>query len=83
MVLVGQLMLINVLSPQDEEHEISLSLSDILVFGTRSSSEPHMGFQPNPKIAFSNWSHYLKANTYTNTIFLPREELSYETLIFR
>ena len=68
---------VTVFSPDDVEHEISLSLSDILVFGTGAASEPPMGFQPNPKLAFSDRSHYLTANTCTNTILLPREELNY------
>ena len=69
---------VTVFSPEDEENELSLSLSDILVFGTGASSELPMGFQPKPKIAFSDRSYYLTANTCTNTIFLPREELSYD-----
>ena len=63
--------------PEDEEQEISLSLSEVLVFGTGAASEPPMGFQRKPKIAFSERSRYLTANTCTNTIFLPREELNY------
>ena len=73
---------VTVFSPEDKEHEISLSLSDVLVFGTGAASEPPMGFQPKPKIAFSNRSRYLTANTCTNTIFLPREELGYNDFYY-
>ena len=68
---------VTVFSPEDEEHEVAISLSDILVFGTGAATEPPMGFQPKPKIAFSDRSRYLTANTCTNTIYLPREELGY------
>ena len=59
------------MSPSDgEEHEIFISLSDILVFGTGADHEPPMGFVPCPKIDICE-SKYLTANTCTNTISLP------------
>lgn len=68
---------ITVFSPDDEEHEISMTLSDVLVFGTGAACEPIMGLYPKPKISFRDGSCYLTANTCTNTIYLPREEMSY------
>ena len=56
---------------------VSITLSDILAFGTGVASEPPMGFYPKPKVAFSERSRYLTANTCTNTIHLPREEMDY------
>lgn len=49
------------------------------MFGTGAASEPPMVFQPKPKIACSNQSRYLMANTCTNTIifFSQEEELGY------
>ena len=68
---------ITVFSPNDEEHELSLTLSDVLVFGTGAACEPPMGLYPKPKISFKDGSCYLTANTCTNTIYLPTKEMSY------
>lgn len=64
-------------SPDSEEHKISLTLSDVLVFGTGAACEPPMGFSPKPKKDFRDGSCYLTANTCTNTIYLPRKEMNY------
>ena len=68
---------VTVFSPKDEEHKISVTLSDVLAFGTGAACEPPMGFYPKPKIAFRERSLYLTANTCTNTIYLPREEIDF------
>ena len=69
---------VTVFSPEDEEHQVQVTLSDVLAFGTGAACEPPMGFYPKPKVAFRDRSRYLTANTCTNTIYLPRERMSYD-----
>ena len=67
--------MVTVVSPFDEKEQlIHINISDILSFGTGAAYVPPMGFTHKPKIAFRN-TIYLTANTCTNTIYLPREEM--------
>jgi hypothetical protein len=69
-------------SSDPEEMETSVTLSDVLVFGTGAACKPPMGFHPPPKLAFRDTSRHLTAKTCTNTICLQRQEMNYNTLNF-
>lgn len=69
-------------SPEAEEINVPLTLSDVLVFGTGASCEPPMGFHPKLRVGFRDRSRYFIANTCTNTIYLPREEMTYITFTY-
>ena len=46
-------MLVSVYCPKGHGQALPLTLSDVLIFETGASSEPPMGFDPQPTIDFS------------------------------
>ena len=64
-----------------EEHYITITLSDVLAFGTGAICEPPMGFKPPPSVDFNNGS-YPSANTCSITIFLPTAVTNYQEFVY-
>lgn len=71
---------LSVTSPKEDSEvlEIGISLTDIMIFGTGASTEPPLGFHPNPRLEFKTVSDYPSANTCTSTIYLPAREMTSE-----
>lgn len=57
--------------PDKEEADFMIKFEDIVAFATGAPYEPPLGFDPPPVILFQSKSPYPRANTCTNTIYLP------------
>ena len=54
-----------------ESLELVLHFEDILAFTTGSPQEPPLGYDPQPELNFESDSMYPRANTCSNTLYLP------------
>lgn len=88
MVVIGHCFLtesdghLSIIDVEGCETTLSLKLQDILAFGTGANAVPPMGFSPEPTISFHSASLLPKANTCSNTIYLPTETISYSTFTY-
>lgn len=55
---------------------------DIMTFGTGSIGEPPIGFFEQPAISFQLSSPYPRANTCSNVIHLPLQDMSFNSFIY-
>lgn len=51
--------------------ELSIRFKEIIAFTTGSPIEPPLGFDPPPHLDFQSKSPYPRANTCTNSLYLP------------
>lgn len=71
---------VEVVSPHDG-HKLKqqLRLENVLTFITGAPAEPPLGFIPQPCIRFHSSSVFPIANTCTNTLHLPLQQVSLQT----
>lgn len=69
---------LQVTSPTGDTEEFVISLDQILAFFTGVPEEPPMGFDPKPSLLFQNKSKFPIANTCSNQLHLPLEEVAYD-----
>ena len=62
--------------------KFSIKFEDILAFATGSSSEPPMGFFEQPSISFQSCSPYPRANTCSNVVHLPLQDMTFINFVY-
>lgn len=62
---------------------MNVSLPDILAFVTGAPSLPPLGFLPQPSIQFHATSAFPKANTCSNTLYLPLQRMTYDEFKYK
>lgn len=62
--------------------KFSIKFEDILAFATGSSREPPIGFFDQPSLNFQNHSPFPRANTCSNVIHLPLQEMSFDKFVY-
>ena len=70
-IFLGNKGVVKCIDPCGEAAEFVVTCEHILAFSTGAPRQPPMGFDPQPGIMFQSDSPYTKANTCTNTIYLP------------
>ena len=60
----------------DEILNLDITLPDILMFVTGAPVPPPVGFHPTPAIRFHTESKFPIANTCSNTLYLPLQNVS-------
>ena len=69
-------------SVEAEGEQFQITLGDILFFTTVSPSKPPLGFIPKPSLSFEMDSPFPRANTCTNTLYIPMHHTSLGAFVY-